>query len=281
VDPTFKDLYDRVSGKHYNTIMKASAPLANLLNIKYFAYERVDAAGNFSAFCNNPDYMHFYLDNQFYLNDPYLVSPSKYQDGKNIQIVSHQLHELDEGTAIIFKGASQKFNLAENISFILKEHDYYEVFIFALYTQQSKILLEVCMNQLGLLERYITHFKKTYRHMLNDFNELNVNISQLRGDDFKLCHPNYNLITQDLHDTFLEAVSPEEHMLKTRMKELTMREAECLHWMIEGKTALETGEILGISRRTVETYREKCRAKLGPHYTLTNLCYLIGKYGLL
>ncbi len=280
MDTMFHELHDCMSGKHYNTIMKATAPLVDLLNIPYFAYERVDAVGNYSVFCNKPDYFQFYLDNEFYLHDPYLVAPGKYQEGKNVQVVSNKLHEFDDGMTTIFEGANKKFNFAENITFIIKEHDYYEVFIFALYEEQSK-LLEVCINQVDLLERFIAYFKKTNRHMLADFNNLHVNIAELRGDNFQLNHPNYNLINHDLRNTFLETVSPEEHMLKMRMKDLTNREAECFHWMIKGKTAIETGEILSISRRTVETYREKARGKLGPHYTLSNLCYLAGKYSLL
>ncbi|MBX9838711.1 MAG: helix-turn-helix domain-containing protein, partial [Silvanigrellaceae bacterium] len=62
--------------------------------------------------------------------------------------------------------------------------------------------------------------------------------------------------------------------------QLTNREKECLFWLIQGKSAQETGEILSISRRTVETLRENCRLRFGAHYTFSNLIYLLGKYDL-
>jgi DNA-binding CsgD family transcriptional regulator len=44
---------------------------------------------------------------------------------------------------------------------------------------------------------------------------------------------------------------------------LSPRELECLEWAAQGKTAWETGRILGISRHTTATYLENAKAKLG------------------
>jgi LuxR family transcriptional regulator, activator of conjugal transfer of Ti plasmids len=44
---------------------------------------------------------------------------------------------------------------------------------------------------------------------------------------------------------------------------LSRREAECLEWAAQGKSAWEIGTILGISRHTVSTYLENAKAKLG------------------
>lgn len=44
---------------------------------------------------------------------------------------------------------------------------------------------------------------------------------------------------------------------------LTARQIECLDWTAKGKTAWETGQILGISRRTVEEHLAKACQGLG------------------
>lgn len=44
---------------------------------------------------------------------------------------------------------------------------------------------------------------------------------------------------------------------------LTPRECECLQWAAKGKSAWETGQILGIKRRTVAFHLDNARAKLG------------------
>jgi DNA-binding CsgD family transcriptional regulator len=50
-----------------------------------------------------------------------------------------------------------------------------------------------------------------------------------------------------------------------RLEELgfTAREAEVLYWLAEGKTNAEIGQVLGISRRTVDKHVERILAKLG------------------
>jgi LuxR family transcriptional regulator, activator of conjugal transfer of Ti plasmids len=44
---------------------------------------------------------------------------------------------------------------------------------------------------------------------------------------------------------------------------LSPREAECLEWAAQGKSAWEIGTILGISRHTVATYLDNAKTKLG------------------
>lgn len=46
---------------------------------------------------------------------------------------------------------------------------------------------------------------------------------------------------------------------------LSPREIECLQWAARGKTAWETGRILGIAQRTVRFHVENAKVKLGVH----------------
>lgn len=46
---------------------------------------------------------------------------------------------------------------------------------------------------------------------------------------------------------------------------LSPREFECLEWAAQGKSAWETGRILGISRRTAAFHLDNAKAKLGVH----------------
>lgn len=49
---------------------------------------------------------------------------------------------------------------------------------------------------------------------------------------------------------------------------LSPRELECLEWASQGKSAWETGRILGISRHTTVTYLENAKKKLGVRTTV-------------
>ena len=47
------------------------------------------------------------------------------------------------------------------------------------------------------------------------------------------------------------------------MAQMTIRELECLRWVVAGKTDAETATIMGLSRETVKGYVDSARAKLG------------------
>lgn len=49
---------------------------------------------------------------------------------------------------------------------------------------------------------------------------------------------------------------------------LSPREIECLKWAAQGKSAWETGRILGISRHTVAFHLDNAKAKLGVRSTI-------------
>lgn len=49
---------------------------------------------------------------------------------------------------------------------------------------------------------------------------------------------------------------------------LSPREVECLRWAAEGKSAWESGRIMGISRHTVAFHLENAKAKLGVRSTI-------------
>lgn len=56
---------------------------------------------------------------------------------------------------------------------------------------------------------------------------------------------------------------------------LSPREIECLKWAAQGKSAWETGRILGISRYTVAFHLDNAKAKLGVRSTIQAVARLI------
>lgn len=60
---------------------------------------------------------------------------------------------------------------------------------------------------------------------------------------------------------------------------LTLKEATCLYWYTSGKTIKETARILGLSNKTIESYLEKTKMKLGCH-TKSELTNIILSQGI-
>lgn len=69
----------------------------------------------------------------------------------------------------------------------------------------------------------------------------------------------FQLIAYHFHTRTLE----NESKLITTKNHLTPRETECMKWAAAGKTAWETGMILGIKESTVAFFIEQVRVKLG------------------
>ncbi|MCF6776545.1 helix-turn-helix transcriptional regulator [Thiotrichales bacterium 19X7-9] len=59
--------------------------------------------------------------------------------------------------------------------------------------------------------------------------------------------------------------------------DLSPREMECVHWLVEGKSSSEIAVILGITKKTVEWHIANIKQKFGC-YKLSKLSFLIGKY---
>jgi DNA-binding CsgD family transcriptional regulator len=58
-------------------------------------------------------------------------------------------------------------------------------------------------------------------------------------------------------------LDPSSSVRRDRLPELSRRQLECLCWAEAGKSARDTGQILGISQRTVEKHLEQAYEALG------------------
>ena len=75
-------------------------------------------------------------------------------------------------------------------------------------------------------------------------------------------------------------LSVDRQLGETKMATLTSRERQALYWTAQGKTASETGIILGLSESTVATYLRSARYKLNAS-TVAQAVYKAEKAGLL
>jgi DNA-binding CsgD family transcriptional regulator len=111
----------------------------------------------------------------------------------------------------------------------------------------------VFMNNTDLLYKFTSYFRKEARvpigRMLAEgFNTLQITEKKVLGNN-----PSSPLLTKDPKiQQFLKTIQP-----------LSQREQQCFQLYKEGKSAQTTGAILGLSQRTVESYFENIKNKLG------------------
>lgn len=236
--------------RYSDQIKKATEPLDHHFGISYFIYYRIDNAGHYTGLANRPDWMEHYINEKIFLQDPYLRDPCVYQSG---MCLAEQLGPPKYREAITQH--AKKFQMDAGIGFIQKKEDGVEFFGFA-GDQTTCSLQSLYLNHPHLLKSFARHFKNTLSRVLTQMREEKFSLLEMKGKDF-LCRdpicPDISLATQF---TYLNA-------LGIGIEKLSLREKECLQLLMEDKSAQQTADQLGLSRRTIESYFENIKNKLG------------------
>jgi DNA-binding CsgD family transcriptional regulator len=276
------DLHENHTIKHYNKINSICSPLAQLGSTNYFSYQKVMDNGSYGGICNHPAYSEFYLANQFYHYDTFLKHPSYYNLGVNIFLIKNVLaHNNDDPLNFIVDHCINTFSFQQFLILIIREINFYEVFCFATSLTDNRAL-QLYLNELDLIKNFIKYFKSNMSTILHEVCDTSANVKEFKNYGFMPSNQSIKTtLDEEEREILLKKFSPQEYAVKQQIKNLTPREKESLYWILRGKTADETAKILNISKRTVEIYRNSCKAKLGGYLNLNSLCYLIGKYNLL
>jgi DNA-binding CsgD family transcriptional regulator len=236
--------------RYSDQIKKTTEPLAHHFDISYFIYYCIDNSGHYIGLANRPDWMEYYVNEKIFLQDPYLRDPRVYQSG---MCLAEQLGPQEYRESIT--DHAKKFQMDVGVAFIQKIENGVEFFGFA-GNQATSSLQKLYLNNPHLLKSFAHHFKNRLSKVLTQMQEEKFSLLQMKGRDF-LCHdpirPDIGLSTQL---TYLQA-------LGIGIEKLSSRELECLQLFMKDKSAQQTAEHLGLSRRTIESYFENIKNKLG------------------
>lgn len=234
--------------RYSDQIKKATEPLKHHFGINYFIHYRIDNAGHYTGLANRPDWIEHYVNEKIFLQDPYLRDPRVYQSG---MCLAEQLGPLEYREAITRH--AKKFQMDAGIAFIQKKEDGVEFFGFA--GNQTTNLQRLYLNHPQLLKSFAHHFKTKLSKVLTQMREEKFSLLEMKGKDF-LCrdpiHPDIGFSTQL---TYLQE-------LGIGIEKLSPRELECVQLLMKSKSAQQTADHLGLSRRTIESYFENIKNKL-------------------
>lgn len=239
------------------TIKNVCSPLKHI-NITNFFFYRVYSDGTFIDFATNLDWTEFFLK-KFYnceyaansISDLFFIengislwemNPHNqiWRDGKNI---------FGAGNGITMVNSEQEAYL-EIACFYARENDYY--------------LNEYYLNNLDLLNNFILYFKDKASRLLKESEKNKLSFPKYYS---KAVLPNQSISNQlNLNhvnnvDTFYSSLDIKNFYISSN-NYLTFRDAECLYWLINGKTAKEIAIITNCSHRTVESRLESIKLKL-------------------
>lgn len=244
--PTPIEMINGLTAKHYQKIERLISPL-KCLGIDYFAWQKVSHDGCWSILGNRPDWLEYSAAHQFYLVDPTLKDPNFYQSGMALA----SCHEHPEFQNSLSKHAIEKFNLHHGLAVINKTSQGSEWTFFATHNSHPKIINSYINHKQELI-KFINYFKKEMASAIGSMQENRVNIADLKQELYGASSNLFEITQQKL--AFQTSV------------QLTKREQDCLSHLLQGKTAKETAQILGLSHRTVEEYLNNIKRKCGLRY---------------
>lgn len=203
------------------------------VNIDFFLHIRKFTEGFVSLLCNRADIATACLENHLYPSTDSFVLVTSDLPGYYVWEDTHT------GNPAICSKLLQKFKLEQGLTIILKHSDYHDFFYFATSPEH-------------------THVKDFYHKNLDAFSRF-IQLFLSKADKLiKIAGRNRLKLNQE---SSIDLDLPEASTLQLNTIHLTKRQKECLYWLLKGKTAAETGEILKLSPRTVESYIHHLKRK--------------------
>lgn len=183
-------------------------------------------------------------------------SPRMYEEGFQVYIGDYPL--------AVYQHGRQYYNSAHSIIIVEQQSDGCEIYIFATASKHEKTV-HYLANNIDILYHFILYLKDKGLKLLVKANQhkLQINQKQKANKQIKIaCHEHEK---QNIKQQFFRAT----HVYKYQLKDgehagviLTDREIDCIYHLVNHKTAEQTAKLLGVSRRTIESYLDNIKLKL-------------------
>lgn len=221
-------------------------PLKEAFGIDTFWHSTIGSNGEFTHISNTPEGTCHYFENQHYLNNPFLRHPDNYSEGFYLPSDMPEPSYTESQ-----KNHNEKFGIDHLLFYCKHQKEFCHIFGFAT-SQKNLPMMTIYLNNIHLLHQFTEHFLERVTSF--PFETFKVELPQLVGPSF---------FTFDGSHRFPHRKSSLMKSLGYDLSSLSTREKECLELFLKGKTAKETASLLNLSRRTVESYFENIKDKLG------------------
>ena len=231
--------------KKDRTVKAICAPLHDCLKIPLFCYYRLYTNGDLVNLSNCPEELEVYYIQELYLNDPHVVHPHLLRSGSIFFPTA-----FDPG---YMKKVCTESEIKHLLLIMQCSEEYVEGFFFGTKVHGDNNHANL-FTRLDLLYNFTRYFKREAHSLIERAHKDACNFQKIRGAVFLKSDHYTPLRRQDLSvQQFLNAILP---LFSSRTG---------FEQFKQGKTAQNTGAILGLSQRTVESYFENIMMKLGCH----------------
>lgn len=242
----------------YKRFLKEIEPLGRCFGIDLCGYTIVNDEGKYFQIFNHPELCDYYYENKFYKNNPFHFHPHNYVSGA---MLPYSLN-LD-GFKQTHDDMQENFGVSGNYLMIHRRRgNFAHCFSFST-TKLAIPIVNIYMNNLRMIERFSDYFLDEWDPENGLFDPYSVNMPDLIGKQFYKDYKAQIYQTANIGDNqeflkFLKLAGDEKKLYA----QLTAREKQCIHYLLAGYTAVEIGDEINLSRRTVEQYLDQARGKL-------------------
>lgn len=231
---------------------KACEPILQM-HIPWFGYMRIFEDGSYLFLINNPNLHRAYISNiknmGFHFSNEFnMLSSNK----SYYYLIPSDIRLYDEKRDPIMH-LLYNFDIWHNFSVYKLKTKFVDCYCFG-GTRESQFLANYYINNISLLENFITHFDKFVSVVIN----------------FK---DKKNLSKFDQIFTFNKIIKSANHFIEDKYNnniKLSNQEYQCLRYLSMGYSYKEVGSRLSISARTVENYLNMIKNKTG-YYSKSEL----------
>lgn len=245
-------MIEQTSMKYDKRIKQMTMPLIDHLGIHYFCYQYVSHMGMWFTLGNQPEWLLYSAEHQFYRYDPSLVKPKNYPHASICYPKNHQHNAFQE---TLIHQAAQYFDIHHCLAMIEPTANGCEYYFFAAPADHTQIMA-IYLNQLNRLRYdYIAFIRKKIKPILEECLEQSVSLQTFNAEQF---NSRDNIL--ELNPYIQQGIDFHQAVIGS---ELTSREWQCLSLYQQGLTAKETAKVLHLSYRTIEDHIEHIKHKYG------------------
>ncbi len=262
------DLEEHVSLTSAETIDNIVRPLRDMFGIRFFRYLKLYKNGKRVILSNIPDAIRYMYGQGQYVNLWYDGEfPQFLKEGWHTWYLNRLL-DTREIEIQIENELTSLLKVYHGITFVHEADHYFEIFSF---DSAEKNIYQIDKR---ILTRFIFYFRQQARKLI------------AAGELDSLLLPIQNLLTPspqaEMLITFLSNTKINRYYLRGHSENayLTAKEAACVRWIIEGKTAEEISKLENIQVKTVQRHIEHIKEKFNCKKQ-TQIVQLIMNSGLL
>lgn len=231
-------------------LLQICKPLFEKLNMRFFSHIRNFRNGSFTSLMTDVDVTEFYI-NQYKIN---------FSSGKGFSLPAGYYvaeHIANKSSAEGRSAICQQFNLANFFYIVESRAEYDDMFAFATAPDNTTIINSY-LNEIAIFNHFLLYYKDQAKYLLQQADRIIYSADYFFEESSLVNRNNYS-------DEICKEMPLKKIPVHGNLGEviISRRELECWKYIIQNYSFKEIGRLLGLSNRTVETYVNNLKSKLG------------------